>query len=193
MKNACPYCGEEKPQDEIRAVPEASSTVRGSSSAAKALSSMNLQMIVGAVLLVLIVVAVIALISVNVGSRVQETAEIEVAQQEEQEEMAAATAVPTNTPEPTPSPTPEPTVTSITITFMGSSTDGFMEQVGDEIQLGTTYYPANIEDVVVEWSSSDDSIASVSEDGLVTLNSSGYCTISASIGTTTQSIDVWVE
>ena len=94
---------------------------------------------------------------------------------------AAPVATPTPTPEPTPTPTPTPSVTSITITFLGSKRTEFAAKVGDEVPLSTTIYPAG-GDQAVTWSSKDESIATVSDKGVVTGVGKGTTTITAECG-----------
>ncbi|MFR0795589.1 MAG: Ig domain-containing protein [Oscillospiraceae bacterium] len=94
---------------------------------------------------------------------------------------AAPVATPTPTPEPTPTPTPTPSVTSITITFLGSKRTEFAAKVGDEVPLSTTIYPAGGNQTVT-WSSKDESIATVSDKGVVTGVGKGTTTITAECG-----------
>ena len=74
-----------------------------------------------------------------------------------------------------------PSVTSITITFLGSKRTEFAAKVGDEVPLGTTIYPAG-GDQTVTWSSKDESIATVSDKGVVTGVGKGTTTITAECG-----------
>ena len=90
-------------------------------------------------------------------------------------------ATPEPTAEPTPTPTPTPSVTSITITFLGSKRTEFAAKVGDEVPLSTTIYPAG-GDQTVTWSSKDESIATVSDKGVVTGVGKGTTTITAECG-----------
>ena len=72
-------------------------------------------------------------------------------------------------------------VTSITITFLGSKRTEFAAKVGDEVPLSTTIYPAG-GDQAVTWSSKDESIATVSDKGVVTGVGKGTTTITAECG-----------
>ena len=92
---------------------------------------------------------------------------------------AAEHAAPVTTP--TPTPTPTPSVTSITITFLGSKRTEFAAKVGDEVPLSTTIYPTG-GDQTVTWSSKDESIATVSDKGVVTGVGKGTTTITAECG-----------
>ena len=72
-------------------------------------------------------------------------------------------------------------VTSLTITFLGSKRTEFAAKVGDEVPLSTTIYPAG-GDQTVTWSSKDESIATVSDKGVVTGVGKGTTTITAECG-----------
>ena len=82
---------------------------------------------------------------------------------------------------PTPTPTPTPSVTSVTITFLGSKRTEFAAKVGDEVQLSATVYPTGT-DQTVTWSSKDESVAKVSDKGVVTGVGKGTTTITAECG-----------
>lgn len=189
IKGRCPYCGTKKARETRRAVPESDSAVKGTEAAKRAAENINWQMLIGGILLVCIIVAVISLVSVNVKSHVDDTATAGTIPEVE----AATTAVPTSTPVPSPSPTPEPTVQSITIytAWRSDMSEGFMEPVGTQIDLDVQWYPTTVE-ATVEWSSSDESIATVDEDGVVTLVANGSCVITASIGAVSATCPVWV-
>ena len=81
------------------------------------------------------------------------------------------TPKPTATPTPTetPTPTPEPTVyaTNVEIT---PNTGLEMTEVGQTLQLNATVYPENTTNKTVTWISSDPEVASVDQNGLVTVH-----------------------
>ena len=95
--------------------------------------------------------------------------------------VVTATAQPSAAPTPTPTPTPTPSVTSVTITFLGSKRTEFAAKVGDEVQLSATVYPTGT-DQTVTWSSKDESVAKVSDKGVVTGVGKGTTTITAECG-----------
>ncbi len=181
IRTRCPYCGTKKPQEVRSATPESDSAVSGTEASRRAAENVNWQMLIGGILLVCVIVAVIALVSVNVKTRVGEA---EKAQQEAIEQIQAeTTAVPIPTATPTPSPTPTPPVTAVQITYQGREMVDFTESAGTQIDLDAAPYPLN-DSVTISWTSSDDSVATVDENGLVTLvgASGSNCTVYATAG-----------
>ena len=144
------------------------------------LPAMLLQMLFGGILLLAVVAAVIVLITVSLNAS-QNTPSAAEPTPPATVSSAAPVATPTPTPEPTPTPTPTPSVTSITITFLGSKRTEFAAKVGDEVPLSTTIYPAGGNQTVT-WSSKDESIATVSDKGVVTGVGKGTTTITAECG-----------
>lgn len=180
FRNRCPHCGMKKEETAQRVVPETDSAVKGSDAARRAADNVNWQMLIGGILLVCILVAVIALVSVNVKKDVGEAVP-EMTQQDM--DAIAPTSVPTPTVEPSPSPTPPPAITALMITFNNTELTDFTEPVGSELQLTATPYPLGIE-VDVIWSSDNEAVATISEDGLLTIVGPGVCTIEAQAGGT---------
>lgn len=93
---------------------------------------------------------------------------------------AAISAAPTPDVTPGPTPTPAPpasTATGITL----DRTDFTMGSAGEQVQITASVIPAGATGTVV-WTSSDPSVATVSDTGLVTAVSRGTVTITAAIG-----------
>ncbi len=80
-------------------------------------------------------------------------------------------------------------VTSVEITLEGPITI----TEGEELQLTATVAPENATNKEVTWSSSDNTIATVSETGLVTAIAAGEATITASAGEASDEIVITVE
>lgn len=193
LRSSCPNCGYKNERSVRRAVSESDSVVQGTEAAQRARESRSWQTLIGGILIVCVIVAMIAVISVNMKARVDDTAVLEDTTQVPEVDIET-TPVPVPTPTPTPTPTPAPTVTSVQITFMGADEPGFMEGTGTNVQLGATWYPANIP-ATVEWSSSDESVATVDDTGLVKVvgESGETCVIYATVGGVSDSCDVWVR
>jgi hypothetical protein len=147
-------------------------------------------MIFGIVIIAAVILAVIILISVCLSNR-GETKEDDIPEPTATADVVYVEPV-TPTEEPTPTVEPTPTITSIDITFLGSVTTEFSMDPGDTIQLKGTAYPVDTE-ATVEWSSSDESIMTVDQTGLVTGVSSGWATVYASCGAITAECRVWVR
>lgn len=163
-------------------MPESDSAVKGSDAAYRAREARSWQTLVGGILIIAVIVAMIAVISVGMKSRVDDGTVTIEGQANIPDVDVETTPVPVPTPSPSPSPTPAPTVTSVQITYMGVDKEDFQEPAGSQVQLEANWYPATVEATVV-WSSSDDSIATVDENGLVTVvSSSGTCEIYATVG-----------
>lgn len=182
LRGSCPYCGAGKPKETRRPAPESDSAVKNSPARERAAETINWQFLFGGVILLAIVVAVLALVSSHVSKDVAEGVTSPTPADAPAGDVAA-TAIPTITPAPTLSPSPTPTILSLAIEhdYMIDGKPGFTANVGDQVQLKAVYYPVNAE-VTVKWSSSDDSIATVDQTGLVTCVSGGnYCYIYAEV------------
>lgn len=196
-RSCCPYCQTKKPREQRRSVPEADSAVRGTQANERAAENLNWQMIFGTIIVAAVMAAVIAIVSLGVTDDISASASLsdsqvltsENGQQAASAPDAASTAVPTATPEPTIIPSPEPLVTSVGITYLGYDQPGFTQYVGDKVQLDVAFYPINNE-LTPEWTSSNESVATVDQTGLVTLVGAGTCVISVTVGDKTDTCDV---
>lgn len=71
------------------------------------------------------------------------------------------------------------------------SSNGFVTKTGEQIQLTATFSPLSTTDTL-RFSSSDENIVTVSQDGLVSAIGAGKCTITASIGSLSDECEVSV-
>ena len=198
IHSRCPSCGAPRKQpertpsrDSSGGAPAGESAARPASrssgkSAALFNSNTKWQFIFGCILIVLVIVAVIILITTSLGP---------VAKPVETPEPVVE-VTPPPTPPPTPSPTPEPTipVTSISITFLGSPLKEFTQRISaDPIQLKADVYPVEaVTTAKLEWRTSDESIITVDETGLVTAVGPGWAEVIAECGGVAASCKVWV-
>ena len=195
IHSRCPSCG--APRKQTAATPasrnaeptaeDAAPRRSGSGKTAPLFNSnTKWQFIFGCILILLVIVAVIILISASLGptSKPVETPEPTV-------------EVTTPPPPPTPTPTPPPPtipVTSVSITFLGSPLKEFTQRISaDPLQLKADVYPVEAAATAkLEWRSSDESIITVDETGLVTAVGPGWAEIIAECGGVAASCKVWV-
>ena len=74
-------------------------------------------------------------------------------------------------PEPEPTPGPEPS-TDVKVTGVSLNATKVYGETGETLWLYATVYPTNATNTAITWTSSDENIAGVSSDGLVTFSSS---------------------
>ena len=88
----------------------------------------------------------------------------------------STTVTPTPVPTATPTPTPAPVLpTSISLNI--TSVEKYSDDAENTVQLTATVLPSNADDLSVVWDSTNDSVAWVDENGLVTIGNSGTATI----------------
>ena len=197
IHSRCPSCGTPRKQTASRApapaesaeTPAAENAPRKSTSGRTVPlfnSNTKWQFIFGCILIVLVIVAVIILISASLGpaSKPVETPDPTV----------EVTTPPPATPSPTPTPAPTIPVTSVSITFLGSPLTEFtLRTTNDPLQLKADVYPVEaVTTAKLEWRSSDESIVTVDETGLVTAVGPGWAEIIAECGGVAASCKVWV-
>ncbi len=174
LRSRCPYCGTSRKKSAERIPLRTSSENAGTPAAEHAAVNTKWQLLFGGILLIAVVAAVIVLITVSLNAEKNSSAAVDPTPP-----ATVSSAAPVTTP--TPTPTPTPSVTSVTITFLGSKRTEFAAKVGDEVQLSATVYPTGT-DQTVTWSSKDESVAKVSDKGVVTGVGKGTTTITAECG-----------
>lgn len=180
LRSRCPYCGTSRKKSAERIPLRTSSENAGTPAAEHAAVNTKWQLLFGGILLIAVVAAVIVLITVSLNAEKNSSAAVDPTPPATVSSAAPVTT-PTPTPTPTPAPTPTPSVTSVTITFLGSKRTEFAAKVGDEVQLSATVYPTGT-DQTVTWSSKDESVAKVSDKGIVTGVGKGTTTITVECG-----------
>ena len=174
LRSRCPYCGTSRKKSAERIPLRTSSENAGTPAAEHAAVNTKWQLLFGGILLIAVVAAVIVLITVSLNAEKNSSAAVDPTPP-----ATVSSAAPVTTP--TPTTTPTPSVTSVTITFLGSKRTEFAAKVGDEVQLSATVYPTGT-DQTVTWSSKDESVAKVSDKGVVTGVGKGTTTITAECG-----------
>lgn len=86
----------------------------------------------------------------------------------------------------------EPEEESVLATGLVIDTAGLNLYVGDEVALTVTIQPEEADSLPLEWTSSDEDVASVDEDGLITAVSEGSAVITVTGGGMTDTCDVTV-
>ena len=178
LRSRCPYCGTSRKKSAERIPLRTSSENAGTPAAEHAAVNTKWQLLFGGILLIAVVAAVIVLITVSLNAEKNSSAAVDPTPPAT---VSSAAPVTTPTPTPPPPPPPTPSVTSVTITFLGSKRTEFAAKVGDEVQLSATVYPTGTEQTVT-WSSKDESVAKVSDKGVVTGVGKGTTTITAECG-----------
>jgi len=203
IHSRCPSCGAPRKQqagaapraadpegqtgEQPAARPAGSGKRPGGKAAALFSSNTKWQFLFGCILIVLVIVAVIILISASLGPSAKKPVETP---------EPTVEVTPPPTPTPTPTPTPEPTipVTSVSISFLGSPLKEFTQRIGaDPLQLKADVYPVEaVTTAKLTWRSSDESIITVDETGLVTAVGPGWAEVIAECGGVAASCKVWV-
>lgn len=171
LRGSCPKCGARKAPASRRTPPASDSVRKGTPAGARTQENARWQLIFGLCLVAAVIIAVIVLITTTLNGSY---------------DSAVASPSPSQivdeSPSPSPSetPIPTPTVEEITLTFLGQplKDNSFAMNVGDTIQLKASIFPVEIEGTI-EWSSTDETICTVSDTGLVTGIGSGSGTVIA--------------
>ena len=181
FRSRCPYCGTKKTKTVRTAVPETDSAVPSTPAAKSAAEAVNMQMLLGAVLLLAVIILTIVVVSVNINKDVG--AQQEIQNQIEAEAEITPPAPPTPTPSPQPSPAPQ--VTNVSIAWDGRpgyeyNGSGFWGSVGQTYQMKVTWFPQEVLSIP-EWTSSDEEVATVDDTGLITLVGEGDATVTVKV------------
>ena len=198
----CPHCGARRVKSSQRTTASTVSRKAGTVASARAAQNDKWQKILGSVILILVMLATLALVNVSLNARktaAEEKAKAEAAEQQRLEEEARREAEAAEQErleqqqqleQQTQANTP--TVTSITISYYDEPKTEFSMDIGGQIPLKSTVYPLDVT-AEVTWSSTDESILTVSEDGLVTGVGSGWAKVQATCGGVTAECTVWVK
>ena len=177
IRGRCPACGARHVKQTMRTAPATSTG--GAQQAAASAANARWQLIFGGILVAAVIVAVIILITASLDPAVSGGEPVATPP------PADITTPPPPTPSPTPTPEPTVPITSLTITVFGSPAPDSFTQRTDwaPLQLEASVYPVEaLATATVNWRSSDTSVATVDETGLLTSVGSGQCDIIAECG-----------
>lgn len=199
LKTDCPYCGAKKINPSERA-PSSSDAVRqGTPASRRAEANARWQMLFGLCLVLAVIAGVIILVMSTLDGnydhtvKATPTALVSVAPPEN-----TASVTPSETPTPSvstsSSPSASPSVQSITFTFLGQKLKDqeFATDVGKTTQLGATVSPKSAQGTLA-WTSSDESIVTVDQNGNVTAVGKGWAKVTATAGDKSADCKVWVR
>ena len=165
-RNRCPYCGTKKVREVRSATPETDSAVPGTQAARSAVEAVNLQTLIGCVLLLAVIVATIFLVSSGVRKDVAANGP-SASQTEGEDTQGMVTAPPIPTEAPTPSPSPPPSITNVEILWQYGYADyayagtGFSGDPGASFPMfQVSWFPTNVM-AIPKWSSSDEDVVTV--------------------------------
>lgn len=190
IRSRCPYCGTRRVKSTDHVPMGTASETPGTPASERAAVNTKWQMLFGLILLVAVVIAVIVLVTVSISSS-QKPADNQTVAITPPVQSSVVPETPAATPSPSPTPSPTPQVSSITITFLGSPRTEFSAKVGDSVPLKATIYPVGSE-AEVTWSSEDESIVKVDQDGNVTAVGKGNTKIAVACGGATAECKVYI-
>ena len=159
-RRRCPHCNTKNVKEVRGPVPETDSVTPGTPASKNAAETMNLQMLIGGVLLVALLVGTITMVSLSVGSAVNDQKGVEVAQEEA---AMQTTPIPLPSATPTPSPSPAPQITDLECRWGQDGAIDYIETTyfglpsGSSIDLHLIWYPGTIQ-AVPEWSVDDETV-----------------------------------
>ena len=206
----CPSCGTRYLKNPFRSVPTFGAAPGGEREDGRnvgptiEMTNLQWQMVFGGILIVAVIVAVIILIPAslspashrpNAGTPETPPVTEDVPLPEGQGTTGGEVIDPNNAGTEVPSytepPSPTVQVSSITITYQGEARSEFaMNPIWGDVQLGVTIYPTNATGAVT-WRSTDTSVCTVDENGLVHQVGTGTCQIIAECGGVAQKCTVY--
>ena len=190
----CPHCGAVREVQSSRAAAPSDSVQKGTAAAARKADSNMWQLAFGLILLAAVMLSVIVLITTGLNDRESAAGPGNSASliSAPIESPAAVTPTPAA---PTPSPTPAVQPTSISVFYNTTPIDpstGFTHIIGTPLQLTATAYPLDA-NLTITWASSDESVFTVDQTGLVTGVSEGSATLIVSCGDLSAEFPVWIR
>ena len=188
----CPHCGARREVESARAAAPSDSVQKGTPAAARTADNNVWQLAFGLFLLAAVMLAVIVLITTGLNDR-------EAAGPGASNSLIATSpqVLPDTSPSPSPTPSPSPVVqpTSISVFYNTTPLDpttGFAHIIGQPLQLTATAYPLDAS-LTISWRSTDESVFTVDQTGLVTGVAVGSATLIVSCGELQAEFPVWIK
>lgn len=172
LRQRCPKCNTRIVRQSSRVPGTTPDTVKGTAANAKVAENRKWQLIFGAILIAAVIIAFIVMITVSVNSADSDTIN-------SRPDVPEMSAVPTPAPTNAAAPADTPEITQLQIFYFSDDKtgSGFTATVGSNTPLSPRWYPQNLLNVDYTWSSSDESVATIGEDGVVHAVGTGTATI----------------
>lgn len=172
LRQRCPKCNTRIVRQSSRVPGTTPDAVKGTAANARVAENRKWQLIFGAILIAAVIIAFIVMIAVSVNSDGS-------SKNNNRADIPEMSAVPTPAPTATPEPVATPEITQLKIFYYSDDKTGggFTATVGSGTPLTPVWYPQNLVNVEYTWSSSDESVATIGEDGVVQAVGTGTCTI----------------
>lgn len=172
LRRHCPKCNTRVVRQSNRAPGTTPEIVKNSAASKAVAQNRKSSLILGAILVVAVIAAFIVMITVSVN-RTDNPAT------PNRPDIPEMSAVPTPAATDTPAPEDTPEITQLQIFYYSENKTGggFTATVGSTTPLVPVWYPQTLLNVEYTWSSSDDSVATVGQDGVVTAVGTGTATI----------------
>ena len=172
LRQRCPKCNTRVVHQSSRVPGTTPDMVKGTASNARVAENRKWQLIFGAILIVAVIVAFIVMITVSVKNADNPA-------NPDKPDIPQISAMPTPDPTAAPDPQDMPEITQLLIYYYSDNKTGggFTTEVGSKTPLIAVWYPQNLLDVEYTWSSSDENVATIGQDGTVTAVGTGTTTI----------------
>jgi len=172
LRQHCPKCNTRAVRQSSRVPGTTPESVEGTAANAKVAENRKWQLIFGGILIAAVIIAFIVMIAVGVNNA-------DGSRTDNRPNVPEMSAVPTPEATNTPAPEATPEITQLQIYYYSDDKtgSGFTATVGSKTPLIPRWYPQNLLDVEYTWSSSDEAVATIGEDGVVNAVGTGTATI----------------
>ena len=187
LRQRCPKCNTRMVRQSSRVPGTTPETVKGTAANAKVAANRKWQLIFGAILTAAVVIAFIVMIVVSMNDTGNGG--------NNRPDVPDITALPTPDTTESAAPTETPEITNLQIFYYSDDKtgSGFTATVGSKTPLIPVWYPRNLLDVEYKWSSSDETVCTIGEDGVVVGVGTGTATITLTCYGKTAETTVYVR